>query len=65
MIALIEIDEVEIEGLKIPFTLYSLYNDGNATKVRALYKELADTRKQMSEIYKKLDKIKVEELTDE
>ena len=61
MIALIEIDEQEIEGLKIPFTLYALYNDSNTTKVRALYKELADTRKQMSEIFKKIDKIKIEE----
>ena len=61
MIALIEIDEAQIEGLKIPFTVYALYNDSNSTKVRALYMELSAKRKEMAEIYKKIDEIKVDE----
>ena len=65
MIALIEIDEREIEGLKIPFTLYALYNNANSTKVRALYIELANKRKEMSEIYKKIDAIKGDEQTND
>ena len=64
MIALIEINEVDIEGLDIPFTIYALYNDSNSTEVRALYMDLAAKRKEMSEIYKKIDKIKVDEQTD-
>ena len=61
MIALIEINEADLEGLKIPFTVYALYNDSNSKKVRALYGELSAKRKEMSEVYKKIDAIKVEE----
>lgn len=60
-IALIEINENDIEGLKIPFTIYAIYKDTSAAKIRALYKELAEKRKEIGNIYKKIDELKESE----
>ena len=50
-IALIEVDENELERLKIPFSLYGVYNKNASKELKAAFLEMAQCRKDMSKIY--------------
>jgi len=52
MIALIEIEEKDIENIGVPFTMYGIYKDNASKKLKAQFLLIADLRKQMSEAYK-------------
>ena len=47
-IALIEIEESELERLKIPFLLYGIYKKNASPKLKAAFLEMAQLRKDMS-----------------
>ena len=51
MIALIEINEADIENLNVGFTLYGVYNHNASAELKASYLRMADHRKGMSEEY--------------
>jgi hypothetical protein len=54
-VVLIEVLETDVEKLNIPFTMYAVVSKKNAPKVKALYLELGAKKKEMAEIYRKID----------
>ena len=63
-IALIEVQESDLENIKIPFTLYGIYQATASVKLKSLYLKNSDLRKQMSEVYKQIDKLQASNETD-
>ncbi|GAG85272.1 unnamed protein product [marine sediment metagenome] len=63
MVALIEIDEKDIQKLGVPFTLYGIYKHNASKKLKAQFLLIADLRKQMSEAYKVMNSL--EEANDD
>ncbi len=55
-IVLIEINESDVENIGVPFTMYGVYHVAPA-KLRAAWAELNESKKQTSELYKKMDKM--------
>ena len=56
-IALVEIDEKDIEGLKCPFLLYGVYKKNASPKLKAAYLTMGELRKQMSEQHKIMESL--------
>ena len=48
-IALIEIEESELERLKIPFLLYGVYQKNASPELKAAFLEMAELRKKMAD----------------
>ena len=63
-IALIEVEEGNLEQINIPFTLYGVYQATASVKLKALYLKNADLRKQMSDVYKQIDELQASNETD-
>ena len=59
-LALIEIDEQDIERLNVPFTVYAIAPKPASKKLQAAYIKLAAIRKEMAEQYKVIDTLQNE-----
>ncbi len=54
-IALIEVEESELERLTIPFLLYGIYKKNASPKLKAAYLEMAQLRKDMAKQHKVIE----------
>ena len=60
-IALIEIDEADIEKLNVGFTLYGVYKNNASPELKAAYLMLGEGRKIMSEAHKTMKELQESE----
>jgi len=63
-IALIEIDEADIEKINVGFTLYGIYKHNASHKLKAAYLMLGEGRKIMSEAHKTMKELQESEQND-
>jgi len=60
-IALIEIEESELERLKIPFLLYGVYQKNASAELKAAFLEMAQLRKDMAKQHQLIEDLQESE----
>ncbi len=63
-IALIEVDESELERIKIPFLLYGIYQKNASIKLKAAFLEMAQLRKDMAKQHQIIEALQESEQDD-
>jgi len=54
-IALVEVNEEDIQNMGVPFVLYGIYKENASKKLKAAYLKMAAIRKEMGEQYKVIE----------